>query len=136
MVATISVVIKDNQLPRLMAAAPNKADAALRVLANEGLNKAKLLIHESPATGITYTRGTIQHTASSPGNAPRSDTGTLINSLNVQPAGTLRYEISDGVEYGVMLEFGTDNIEPRPFMGPMAMWLEGEVSDVFDKFLE
>jgi hypothetical protein len=133
---TISVIIKDNQLPRLMAAAPADADRALRVLANEGRNKWVLLIHESPPTGRSYTRGTVQHVASSPGNPPRSDTGTYINSINVQPAGTLRYEIRDGVLYGVLLEFGTDNMEARPSAGPMALWLEGQVPDVFDEFLK
>ena len=132
---TISVIVKDNQLPRLKAAAPADADRALRVLANEGLNKWKLLIHESPPTGRSYTRGTVTHVASSPGNPPRSDTASLINSLNVQSAGHLRYEIRDGVAHGVLMEFGTDDVEARPSAGPMALWLEGQVEDVFAKFL-
>jgi hypothetical protein len=30
----------------------------------------------------------------------------------------MTYHISDGVEYGIMLEDGTESIEPRPFMEP------------------
>ena len=133
---TIKVTVQDNQIPRLKAAAPGEADKALRVLANEGLNKWKILIQQSPPTGRSYTRGTVTHIASSPGNPPRSDTASLINSLNVAAAGHLRYEIRDGVAHGALMEFGTDDIEPRPSAGPMAMWLEDQVEDVFDNFLE
>ncbi len=136
MVAKISVAIKDNRLPSLMVTAPQRAGQLIRVLANEGRNKAIMLIHESPATGRTYTRGTIQHTASSPGNPPRSDTASLVNSINVENAGPFSQSINVGVAHGELMEFGTDTIEPRPFMGPMALWLEGQVPDVFDKFLE
>ena len=132
----IQVIIKDNQLPRLMAAAPADADQALRALGVEGRNKWVMLIHESPPTGRTYTRGSVSHTASSPGNPPRSDTAALVNSINVQSAGLLRVEIRDGVEYGALMEFGTDTVEPRPAAGPMALWLEGQVPRVFNGFLK
>lgn len=133
---TITIQIKDNRLPDLIVQAPQKAGQLVRALAIEGRNKAVMLIHDSPATGRTYQRGSISHTASSPGNPPRTDTGALINSITIANEGRFTQSINVGAEYGPHLEYGTDRMEARPFMGPMALWLEGQVSDIFDGFLE
>lgn len=59
------------------------------------------------------------HTASSPGNPPRTDTGRLVSSAHVQPR-------QDGAEvviasnYATFLEYGTRNMAPRPFLEPAA----------------
>ena len=135
-VATLSVNIRKNDLGRLARAAPDEADRAVRALAEVGRTHAILLINESPATGRVYTRGSVTHTASSPGEAPRSDIGTLVNSIHVESLGKGRAALVDGVEYGVHLEFGTDDMAARPFFGPAAMHMEQEAPNVFDGFLE
>lgn len=134
MVASLEVTFEFNDLERLQRVAPDKADQALRALAFVGLAYAKQLMEESPATGMEYTRGSVTHVASSPGQAPRPDTATLINSLDVTP---IRggYSLHDGVDYGEALEFGTTDIEPRPFFGPTVVHMQREVSTVFDEFL-
>lgn len=132
----IQVQITDNRLPTLMAQAPAKANQLLRILANEGRNKAVMLIHESPASGRTYQRGRRTHTASSPGNPPRTDTGALINSINVEQRGAFSQSINAGTDYAAYLEFGTSTMEARPFMGPMALWLEEQVPIIFDGFIK
>jgi len=135
-VATLSVTINKNDLKRLANAAPDEADRAIRALAEDGRTFAVLLINESPATGRVYVRGKVSHTASSPGEAPRTDIGTLINSIRVEHPSKGQANLVDGVEYGVYLEFGTDSMAARPFFGPAAMHMEESASSVFDGFLE
>lgn len=132
MVATLGVTIRQNDLKRLAKAAPDEADRAIRALVEDGATFAKLLINDSPATGRVYTRGSVTHTASSPGDAPRSDIGTLVGSIRVESRGKGRAALVDGVEYGEPLEFDLN----RPFFGPAAMHMEQEASSVFDHFLE
>ena len=129
------VVIQFNDLKRLHDASEEKADQALRALGLEGVGKAKLLIHDSPASGRTYTRGTVTHKASAPGEPPASDTAALINSIDLSANGKLSYLIHDGVAHGLPLEIGTSKMEPRPFMGPMCVWLGEQVNSIFDEFL-
>lgn len=92
----------------------------------------------SPASGRTYTRRSITHTASSGGNAPRIDTGRLFNSIRwitsateavVGVFGAMDMKsrviaksegLGDGTRstYAAALEFGTKNIKARPFLFP------------------
>lgn len=78
-------------------------------------------IKQSPATGKTYNRGNISHTASSEGNPPRTDTGRLVGSIAVktdEQANNLEAEIGAYVNYAAHLEFGTRNMGARPFLFP------------------
>lgn len=118
---TARVVFKKDQLKKIAAAAPNKADEAVRAIAEEGMNYVKLSFGTSPAD---------------PGSPPGVDTGALRASMNVAPVKKLAYEIRDGVEYGVYLELGsTRHGYVWPFMGPMAQWLEGEIPGLLEDFL-
>lgn len=138
MVATMKVTVVSDKFNQIKKVAPQKAGRALRALAYEGLAHAKLLIDESPADGREYQRGGKTHIASSPGNPPRSDSGTLYNSLHVYNIGAFKQALADGVEYGVTQEFGSEinNLAPRPFMGPTVIHMETVAPDVFDDFLD
>lgn len=50
------------------------------------------------------------------------DTGRLRNSLHISPSspGSLRYEVGDGVDYGVFVEFGTYKMGAQPYLRPAA----------------
>jgi HK97 gp10 family phage protein len=66
--------------------------------------------------------------ASAPHEPPASDTGRLISSLATEYhpeklTGTVRV----GANYGAMLEFGTQYMEPRPFMRPA---LQNKMADI------
>lgn len=74
-------------------------------------------IKNSPATGRTYKRGSISHTASSAGNPPKTDTGRLVSSISAS-VGQFEAEIGAYIDYAVHLEFGTRNMAARPFMFP------------------
>lgn len=135
---SIGVRIIKNDIKRLKKAMPEKAERALTALAELGVNHAKEIMLASPATGQQYSRasGNKTHTASSPGNPPRPDTGTLLNSIRQMKTGRLGRVIVDGVLYGYYLEFGTVKMAARPFFTPTAQWLSGQVPMVFDNFLE
>jgi hypothetical protein len=85
-----------------------------------------LLFNTSPP-GEAYTRGGVTHIASQPGYPPNIDTAALMGSMHVEKDGPGRVIIADGVEYGILLEEGTENMSPRPFIGPVfEEWRRGK----------
>ena len=117
---SIRVKIKRNDLMRVKKAAPKKADAALNALTAEGL---------------AYVVNSFGVSPSPVGSPPGVDTGTLKNAMHWRKRKNLLYAIVSGVDYAAPLEFGTSRMGARPFMGPMAKWLELQVPRVFDEFL-
>lgn len=113
--ADFKIKLDMKELERLVSRVPGEIDRAVAIAAQEMVTDIQQGMRDSPADGESYGR----HVASSPGNPPRPDLGALVNSINWQPKGTGKAEIRDGVEYGEYLEFGTEHIEPRPFMGPV-----------------
>lgn len=76
-------------------------------------------ILNTPKTGRVYRRGGVTHQASAPGEAPASDTGRLVGSIETEyDEDELTGRVVARVAYGEMLEYGTQTIEPRPFMRP------------------
>ena len=131
----IEVVITKNEFPNLLRMLPERFNQGMDALAEEGINHSKVLMNESPATGRTYPRkGGKTHTASSPGNPPRPDTGTLINSLRWERRGRsgLDRALIASAEHGYYLEYGTTKMAARPFFGPTALYLQTQVRPVFD----
>lgn len=83
------------------------------------LEEADSLMRETPRTGREYRRGKVTHVASSPGNAPAIDTGRLRQGLRSEyDQGDLSGTAIASTKYSAALEFGTESIEPRPFMRP------------------
>jgi HK97 gp10 family phage protein len=80
---------------------------------------AKLLIQHSSPTGVTYRHGNVLHIASSPGEAPSTDTGRLVSSIQHWTSSDgLSIAVGSQVDYATYLEFGTRYMQPRPFLGP------------------
>lgn len=73
-----------------------------------------------PASGIVYNKSnpTRTHRASAEGEAPATDTGRLAGATEYTSTGRFSAEVGNSVEYGPMLEFGTQNIKPRPAWVP------------------
>ena len=114
----------------LLKNAPDALMGLLRSAAEEMVTEMKLSMGTS-APGRVYRRGTVEHVASVPGAPPTPDTGALRASLKWKATGELEITISDGVEYGVWLEFGTENMKARPWMGPVfASWKAGKFQDL------
>lgn len=77
------------------------------------------LILRTAKTGRLYLRGAVVHQASAPGEPPASDTGRLVNSIRTTySADKLVGTVVAGTEYAPALEYGTQRMEPRPFMRP------------------
>lgn len=73
-------------------------------------------MRSSPATGRTYQRRGVTHVASSPGNPPRPDTGTLINRTRTEyDRNAMTGKVVFATEYAAALEYGTEKMEPRPY---------------------
>ena len=76
-------------------------------------------IQRGTKSGIVYKKTDPKrtHRASAPGEAPATDTGRLANSIQANIGGR-KAEVFTIVEYAPWLEFGTQKIQPRPFMFP------------------
>ena len=59
------------------------------------------------------------HQASAPGEMPALDTGALAASIQTDVTGT-KGTVYTNQEYAEYLEYGTSNMEPRPYMTPAA----------------
>ncbi|GIL09276.1 MAG: hypothetical protein BroJett033_7870 [Chloroflexota bacterium] len=105
-------------LDRVLALEPQRVAAWLDGVAEAIVTEIVLSFGTSPP-GRTHTRGSVAHVASQPGYPPNVDTAALRASIRWEPTGPLERTIMDGVEYGVYLEDGTEDILPRPFMGPV-----------------
>jgi HK97 gp10 family phage protein len=100
--------------------AAEEVSKALYVSGKHVEKEAKQSILEGNKSGRTYKRGNVVHRASAPGEAPASDTGRLVNSINTEVSG-LEATVKAGggiVTYAKHLEHGTRHIAARPFMFP------------------
>ena len=97
-------------------------DAWLGSVANQGVGNIQLAMTNSPATGKTYGK----HIASSPGNEPRVDTGTLRASIKARKIKTNVWAIMTDVLHGFETEMGI-GMQARPWMRPefmrMGVWV-------------
>lgn len=76
-------------------------------------------IQRGTKSGIEYQKYSPRrkHRASAAGEAPATDTGRLANSIQADIQGK-QATVYTTLEYAPWLEFGTQKIEPRPFMVP------------------
>lgn len=84
--------------------------------ANAIKEDARLSMALSPPIGVRYG----DHVASAPGNPPRIDSGDLEKAVRVMkdPVMVGVPKSSGQGQKAVWMEFGTSDIEPRPFMKP------------------
>ena len=68
---------------------------------------------------------------SQPGAPPNVDTGALRASIKAMQERPLRWLVADGVEYGVMLEYGTPHMAPRPWMRLAVDRVKRQVAEKF-----
>lgn len=72
--------------------------------------------------------------ASKPGDAPNTDTGRLVKSVdfNFENRGLVG-EVGTNLKYGKHLEFGTKTMAPRPWLSTAVKSVEGKLSRIFKK---
>lgn len=84
------------------------------------------LLETGPKTGRIYKRpGRPDHQASAPGQAPASDTGDLVKSVDFE-ARDHELEVGDRISYGEFLEDGTKKMKPRPHIVVAANNIAGQ----------
>ena len=89
-------------------------------------------IQRDPKTGAVYGN----HQASAPGQPPATDTGQLVRSITMSVEGTegeVVGVIRASAPYAAMLEFGTSNIAPRPYMQPGLESQRRKIEEMFKK---
>jgi hypothetical protein len=73
--------------------------------------------------------GGYNHTVSSPNDAPNTDTGRLVASINTEPTEDGVF-IGTTLEYGKFLELGTKNMTERPWLIPALVKNEQTIIDL------
>lgn len=112
----------DRATDRVRRAVAEEIAKGLYASAKKVEGEAKKSILSGSKSGHVYTRRTVTHQASAPGQAPASDTGRLVNSITgtyerSEASGTIK--AGGGiVKYARMLEFGTARMAARPFLFP------------------
>lgn len=123
--------------------------AAMRgvVIATDGVRaEATRLILDTPKTGRLYYREGISrvsrsgrsfsggHRASAPGEAPASDTGVLVRGITTSfDPPELTGRVNSEAAYAAHLEYGTQRMEPRPYMRPALSNRREEISRVIQE---
>jgi len=142
----VEITVKIEGMDRI-----NRATGVARKAIAEELNKGlfavakkvegetKRSILNGQKSGRFYRRRTVVHRASAPGEAPASDTGRLVNSINstVETAKAEAVIKAGGglVRYARMLEFGTAKMAARPFLFPTVERLRNWIVERLNKSL-
>jgi hypothetical protein len=123
-----------------MATQVFKDTAKLEQLLRDSPSKAHDLVFSLLHDGEAYVKDSFGSEGSpSPAGAPPGiDTGELKNSIQVHELGRTSGEIITDKEYAWALEMGYSghNLAARPFMLPMAYWLEEQVGPTFERFVD
>lgn len=92
-------------------------------------------ISRGSPSGKTYKRKGVTHKASAPGEAPATDTGELVKSINVKntPSGVF---VGSNIKYAGMLEFGTSNMDARPWLVPALEMNRNHIADLVKKAVD
>ncbi len=114
----VQVEIDTRRLNQILRDLPGNARAAVATIAHEIEGQAKVSMGEEKHGEVYLVQGGIEHQASAPGEAPAMDTGNLVNSIQVEMTGPAAAVVYTNVEYALYLEFGTIDMEPRPFLQP------------------
>lgn len=92
--------------------------------------RAVALIMNPPKTGRIYKRRGVEHQASAPGEAPASDTGTLVNARHTDLIpDQLAARLTFTARHALWLERGTRKMAPRPFAGRALMETKDDVEN-------
>lgn len=108
--------------------------AALDRLIREHPQKAGQRVRAMALDGDRYVKNSMGTSPSAAGDPPGVDTGALKNSIHVERRGVMNQAIVTGVDYDAHLEFGTVKMGARPYMGPMAFWLQQNVEEYWKDF--
>jgi len=79
----------------------------------------------------------VEHRASAPNQPPATDTGFLGQNITMnvktQPNGSVVGQVISAAPYSKALEFGTVNMQPRPFMQPALNKNKSRIVKIFQQ---
>jgi len=116
-----SLEVKIEKTPEteaLLAQIEKGTAKGLMAVALMAQSAAQESIIRGPKTGRTYKRGNVSHTASAPGEAPANDLGFLVQNIKCDMSDDRTANLRSLAPYSVCLEYGTKNMEARPFLRP------------------
>lgn len=117
----ISVKLDKRGLERVQRVSPKRVESGLTAAALEGER---------------YTKQSFGAGVSSPGDPPGVQTGALRASIHVETPSRFVRTIVAGTDYAAHLEFGTSRMAARPFMSPMAFWLQRQLPSFFEDIVD
>lgn len=99
-----------------------EAGRAVEATAQKVRTDAIRAIQRGQKSGRIYRRGgdmnlSTTHRASAPGQAPATDTGALVRSINARGR-SVSWEVFSPLSYSYWLEYGTLHMAARPFLHP------------------
>lgn len=122
---SISGATTADSITRLFDRIPERAErsvrAVVRATALRVEGSAKDSIQRGPKSGRVYRTHNKRrpHQASAPGQAPATDTGTLVSRIfHEVEAGGMQASVASDVDYAAYLELGTRHMAPRPYLAP------------------
>lgn len=119
------------KLRRLGDGMEDAIDKGVFVTAQDVRSDAIRSIQEvSPGRPVTrYKQGgaPYTHTAAGAGQAPNTDTGTLVKSIAVEKVGEATYHVGSNLDYAEWLEMGTSQMSPRPWLYPALDFNKGNL---------
>jgi HK97 gp10 family phage protein len=127
----------ESHIAEFMKKAPEMAEKRMKEAVQEVRNNVLEKL-SGERHGRTYTvPGTSRtYTASSPGEPPAQRTGELRQSISTEvdrTGGNIIGLVGTDKKYGLMLEKGTRDMAPRPWLQPSFEESEDEVIDIFSK---
>lgn len=138
--ASVRVEIKGS---RDLARKLDRTDEIMEAGARKALGEVLVLIEGSAKnkiasgnrSGRIYKRRSVTHQASAPGEAPKTDTGSLVNHIFFRFTARLSGKVGSSklTPYGAWLERGTSNIAKRPWLGPTEKQNRKAVQKIFKK---
>lgn len=98
----------------------NKVVAGVQAATEDGLNQVLDILSIPPErTGVQYP--SLPNVSSAAGEAPAPQSTDLFGGTSLEPArvegSRVIGKVASRMPYALALEEGTDNIEPRPFVG-------------------
>jgi len=126
--------VTDNHLARLLRMNPARIMPAVGEELRAG---AEAIAEDARASVLDGGIPSPHHVASSPGEAPNSDSGYLVSTIHageiIETPGSIQTSVGVGAEYGLYLELGTSKMEPRPFLVPATEVNRKDVIDALHK---
>lgn len=133
----------EQQSTRVRQSVANEINKAVYASAQKVATEAKKSILDGKKSGRFYRLRTVEHRASAAGEAPASDTGRLVNSIQSYATGNGEAITVAGrgtVHYAPLLEFGTARMAARPFLFPALekskAWIRQRLADALRRGLE